>query len=71
MGANIGTFYGDYLIRLEVVIQFFFVTSGFVLYRPYIAGRLGVGRAPRLSSYARNRFLRIVPAYWLAMTVLA
>lgn len=71
VGANVGTFYGDFLIRLEVVLPFFFVTSGFVLYRPYIAGRLGVGRAPKLSSYARNRFLRIVPAYWLAMTVLA
>jgi peptidoglycan/LPS O-acetylase OafA/YrhL len=71
VGANVGTFYGDYLIRLEVVLPFFFVTSGFLLYRPYIAGRLGVGRAPRLSSYARNRFLRIVPAYWLALTVLA
>jgi peptidoglycan/LPS O-acetylase OafA/YrhL len=69
--ANIGTAYGDYVIRLEVVLTFFFVTSGFVLYRPYVAGRLGVGRAPRLSSYARNRFLRIVPAYWLAMTALA
>jgi peptidoglycan/LPS O-acetylase OafA/YrhL len=69
--ANTGTAYGDYVIRLEVVLTFFFVTSGFVLYRPYVAGRLGVGRAPRLSSYARNRFLRIVPAYWLAMTALA
>ena len=69
--SNVGTFYGDYVIRLEVVLTFFFVTSGFVLYRPYVAGRLGVGRAPRLSSYARNRFLRIVPAYWLAMTALA
>jgi peptidoglycan/LPS O-acetylase OafA/YrhL len=69
--ANVGTFYGDYVIRLEVVLSFFFVTSGFLLYRPYVASRLGVGRAPRLSSYARNRFLRIVPAYWVAMTALA
>jgi peptidoglycan/LPS O-acetylase OafA/YrhL len=71
VNANTGTPYGDYVIRLEVVLSFFFVTSGFVLYRPYVAGRLGVGRAPRLSSYARNRFLRIVPAYWVAMTALA
>lgn len=63
--------YGNYLMRLEVVLQFFFVTSGFLLYRPFVAGRLGVGRAPSLSSYARNRFLRIVPAYWAALTVLA
>jgi peptidoglycan/LPS O-acetylase OafA/YrhL len=69
--AETGTFYGDYVIRLEVVLTFFFVTSGFLLYRPYVAQRLGAGRAPRLSSYARNRFLRIVPAYWLALTLLA
>ena len=25
--ANVGTFYGDYVIRLEVVLSFFFVTS--------------------------------------------
>src|SRR4051794_34669581 len=55
--ANTGTFYGDYLVRLEFVLTLFFVTSGFVLYRPYVGARLGVGRAPRLSSYARNRFL--------------
>ena len=71
VGANVGTFYGGYVVRLEMVLTFFFVTSGFLLYRPYVAGRLGVGRAPRLSSYARNRFLRIVPAYWLALTALA
>ena len=71
VGANIGTFYGQYVVRLELVLTFFFITSGFLLYRPYIAGRLGVGRAPKLSAYARNRFLRIVPAYWLALTVLA
>ena len=64
------TGYGHYVVRLELVLTFFFIASGFLLYRPYVAGRLGVGRAPRLSSYARNRFLRIVPAYWLALTVL-
>jgi peptidoglycan/LPS O-acetylase OafA/YrhL len=71
VGANDTTAYGPYVVRLELVLTFFFITSGFLLYRPYVAGRLGVGRAPRLSSYARNRVLRMVPAYWVALTVLA
>ena len=61
---------GDYLARLDVGIAIFFVLSGFLLYRPFVARRLD-GR-PRLDtrSYLRNRALRIYPAYWLALTVL-
>jgi len=43
----------------------FFAISGFLLYRPWVASRPGVGR------YARRRALRILPAYWLALTLLA
>jgi len=70
-GANTTTGYGQYVARLEMALTLFFVVSGFVLYRPYVAQKLGVGRAPRLRNYARNRVLRIVPAYWLALTVLS
>ena len=61
---------GDYLARLDVGVAIFFVLSGFLLYRPFVARRLD-GR-PRLDtrSYLRNRALRIYPAYWLALTVL-
>lgn len=69
-GANDTTAYGPYVARLEMALTLFFVTSGFLLYRPYVAQKLGVGRAPKLANYARNRVLRIVPAYWLAITVL-
>ena len=47
----------------------FFVISGFVLYRPF-AGRLD-GRRCRCWAATRARALRIVPAYWLALTVSA
>jgi peptidoglycan/LPS O-acetylase OafA/YrhL len=43
----------------------FFAISGFLLYRPWIVRPPGVGR------FARGRVLRILPAYWLALTVLA
>ena len=61
---------GNYLARLDVGVAVFFVLSGFLLYRPFVARRLA-GK-PRLDtrSYLRNRALRIYPAYWLALTVL-
>lgn len=52
-------------------VTVFFVISGFLLYRPYVAGRLGGHPGPRLHAYVRRRALRIFPAYWLALTVLS
>jgi peptidoglycan/LPS O-acetylase OafA/YrhL len=49
----------------------FFVISGFLLYRPYVAARADGRPGPRTSRYLRRRVLRIVPAYWVALTVLA
>ena len=51
-------------------VAFFFVISGFLLYRPFLAARFAGRPAPRIRDYARRRVLRIVPAYWLALTVL-
>ena len=50
---------------------FFFVISGFLLYRPYAAAHVQGRRRPNTARYARRRVLRIVPAYWVALTVLA
>jgi peptidoglycan/LPS O-acetylase OafA/YrhL len=60
-----------YLGRLNVGVAVFFVISGFLLYRPLLAARLGDAPPVRLRDYARRRVLRIVPAYWVALTVLA
>ena len=54
-----------YAQRLEVGVTIFFVISGFVLYRPFLLARVDVPR------YAWRRALRIVPAYWIALTVAA
>jgi peptidoglycan/LPS O-acetylase OafA/YrhL len=59
-----------YLARLNVGVAVFFVISGFLLYRPLLQGRVS-GRPVRIRDYARRRVLRIVPAYWVALTVLA
>ncbi len=63
--------YSPYLARLDIGVTIFFLISGFLLYRPFVAARvLGTPR-PRVADYARSRALRILPAYWLALTVLA
>jgi peptidoglycan/LPS O-acetylase OafA/YrhL len=62
---------GRYASRLEIGVSVFFVISGFLLYRPFAAQRLIGARGTRLRDYVRRRLLRIVPAYWLALTVLA
>lgn len=51
-------------------VSIFFVLSGFLLFRPYVLGHL-TGTKPRpWPRYLRHRFLRILPAYWVALTAL-
>jgi peptidoglycan/LPS O-acetylase OafA/YrhL len=49
----------------------FFLISGFLLYRPFVRARVLDDPAPRTGAYAWRRFLRIVPAYWVALAVIA
>ncbi len=63
--------YGAYVVRANVGVTLFFLISGFLLYRPFVAHRLIGAPGTRLRDYARRRLLRILPAYWLALTVLA
>lgn len=58
------------LLHLNLGVTIFFLISGFLLYRPFIAHRVGGPPAPGVTAYARRRALRIFPAYWLALTVL-
>ena len=56
--------------HLDLGVAIFFVISGFLLYRPFIAARAGGASAPAVGAYTKRRFLRIFPAYWLALAVL-
>lgn len=58
------------LLHLNVGVTVFFLISGFLLYRPFIAHRAGGAAAPAIAQYAKRRVLRIFPAYWLALTIL-
>jgi peptidoglycan/LPS O-acetylase OafA/YrhL len=57
--------------RFEVGVTFFFVLSGFLLYRPFARAMISGGAAPRLRDFAIARFLRIVPVYWVMVLVVA
>jgi peptidoglycan/LPS O-acetylase OafA/YrhL len=49
----------------------FFVASGFLLYRPFLAAQVAGMPRPGFGGYAVRRALRIAPGYWLALTVAA
>src|SRR3954447_8477071 len=70
-GFNGNSVFGPVVSRFDLGVALFFVISGFLLYRPFVAARLERRPAPRVLRYARRRVLRIVPAYWLALTCLA
>ena len=60
---------GPYAQRLDVGVTVFFLISGFLLYRPFLVARLDGREPPATGPYAWRRFLRIVPGYWVALTV--
>jgi peptidoglycan/LPS O-acetylase OafA/YrhL len=50
----------------------FFTVSGFLLYRPFLAARGGDRTVASITPrYLFRRAVRILPAYWVALTVLA
>jgi peptidoglycan/LPS O-acetylase OafA/YrhL len=55
------------LTSLEAGVTFFFVLSGFLLYRPYARALVTDGAWPDLRRFAIARFLRIVPVYWIVV----
>src|SRR5215207_495297 len=58
------------LMHLNIGVTIFFLISGFLLYRPFIAHRTGGAAEPPVAQYFKRRVLRIFPAYWLALLVL-
>jgi peptidoglycan/LPS O-acetylase OafA/YrhL len=59
----------DAFSTLAVGVTLFFTLSGFLLYRPFAASIARGERSLRIPAYARNRVLRIVPAYWVILAL--
>lgn len=67
-----GTFYdlGQRIAPMGVYV--FFAISGFLIYRPFVAARARGHSVARFTpGYIVRRAVRILPAYWVAITLLA
>jgi peptidoglycan/LPS O-acetylase OafA/YrhL len=58
-------FVGTVLSRLDVGVALFFVLSGFLLSRPYLARARRGSPPPGTRSYLWKRALRVLPVYWV------
>jgi peptidoglycan/LPS O-acetylase OafA/YrhL len=63
--------YRRLVLRLDVGVAIFFVIAGFLLFRPYVAAHVDGLHAPGYGRYLFRRALRILPGYWVALSVLA
>lgn len=68
-GESFRSGWGPYLSRLDIGVPIFFVLSGFLIYRPFVARQFVDRPHPSLRDFYRRRVLRIFPAYWVAFLV--
>ena len=61
---------GDAASVMDGGVAVFFVLSGFLIFRPFAVATLTDQPAQRTVSFWWRRILRILPAYWLVLTVL-
>lgn len=59
------------LWELKGGVVVFFVISGALLYLPYARALCTRGELPRWRPYLHRRAVRILPAYWVALTIVA
>ena len=55
--------------HLQLTLWIFFCLSAFLLYRPFAAAILRDEPRPGFVAYAENRLFRILPAYWVILTL--
>jgi peptidoglycan/LPS O-acetylase OafA/YrhL len=74
VGFEAGRSFGAYpvapwLSRLDAAVPIFLMLSGFLLYRPFLIDALRGGPPPDSMRFYWRRALRVLPAYWIAVTV--
>lgn len=70
-GVYGNSWFAPYVAHLDIGVPFFFLLSAFLLYRPFVAARIAGTDQGSLLTYARRRFIRIMPAYWAVLTISA
>ena len=60
-------YFAGFFTHLDIGVAVFFLISGFLLYRPFVAAALEGRAAPSVRRFFRRRLLRIYPAYWVAL----
>lgn len=56
--------------RFDLAVAVFFGLSGFLLWRGHAGAARGLAPRPRTAHYLRSRFVRIIPAYAVAVVVI-
>ncbi|MDQ1466243.1 MAG: hypothetical protein QOH10_658 [Actinomycetota bacterium] len=59
--------FAPFFTHLDIGVAVFFLISGFLLYRPFVAAAFSGRPGPSVRRFFRRRLLRICPAYWLAL----
>jgi peptidoglycan/LPS O-acetylase OafA/YrhL len=67
-GVTFNSRAGAFFTRFDIGVPVFFVLSGFLLSRPYVDAILDERPLPDWRAFYRRRVLRIIPAYWVALT---
>ena len=62
--------FGEILAHGDAGVSIFFLISGFLLYRPFVAAHLDGRRTQSADRFWWRRILRIFPAYWVALIVI-
>jgi peptidoglycan/LPS O-acetylase OafA/YrhL len=64
-----GHVFGGALGACANAVSIFFLLSGYLIARPFLAAFAEARKMPAVVDYLRNRALRVVPAYWAALAV--
>jgi peptidoglycan/LPS O-acetylase OafA/YrhL len=60
-------YFAGFFTHLDIGVAVFFLISGFLLYRPFVAAAFAGTPGPSVRRFFRRRLLRIYPAYWVAL----